>query len=394
MNRTVILVSTPIKPDLVAAIAAQQAPRRDYFELQRLLDATLLVAPAPPSRRYRTLQRVGGAGLAMAAHAWARRGEYDTILTDHEGVGLPLALLFKLTGTRRHHVMISHYLTPRRKQFFFRTLRVQTHIARTICYSTAQAALARGPLGLGLGEVSLVLHPADSAFWRPATSDAERDQDTQLLHAAGLTLPPHAVVIASAGLEFRDYPTLLAAVPQLSSTTRVVIAAASPWSKRKDTAGGRDLPPNVQRVALTPLQLRALYRRAQLVAIPLYDVDFQAGSLVAYEALACGRPVVISHTRGQNDIVRADETGCYVPPGDSAALATALTTLLADPARCARMGAAARADVEAGLNLDTYLAQMVQFVTEVGARRIAHGSGGGTALVAAPGTANEQGGIG
>ena len=212
--------------------------------------------------------------------------------------------------------------------------------------------------------------------------------------AAGLILPPHAAVIASAGLEFRDYPTLLAAVPQLPPATRVVIAAASPWSKRKDTAGGRDLPPNVQRVALTPLQLRALYRRAQLVAIPLYDVDFQAGSLVAYEALACGRPVVISHTRGQNDIVRADETGCYVPPGDSAALATALTTLLGDPARCARMGAAARADVEAGLNLDTYLAQMVQIVTEDGARRVAHGSGGGSALVAVPSAADGQGGIG
>ena len=43
---------------------------------------------------------------------------------------------------------------------------VQTHIARTICYSTAQQALALGPLGLRSGQVSVVLHPADSAFFR------------------------------------------------------------------------------------------------------------------------------------------------------------------------------------------------------------------------------------
>jgi glycosyltransferase involved in cell wall biosynthesis len=239
-----------------------------------------------------------------------------------------------------------------------------------------------------------VLHPADGNFWRPAATDAEREQDAQWLREAGLDLPPAAPLIASAGLEFRDYPTLIDAVAQLPPATRVVIAAASPWSKRKNTASGVDLPPNVTWVSLKPYQLRALYRRAQIVAIPLYDVDFQAGSLVAYEALACGRPVVISRTRGQNDIVRAAETGLYVPPGDSAAMATALNSLLADPARRAQMGAAARADVEAGLNLDTYLRQMTQIVEEVRARHAAKPTTATTEPVAMPGAADGQRRIG
>jgi len=82
-----------------------------------------------------------------------------------------------------------------------------------------------------------------------------------------------------------------------------------------------------------------------------------------------------------------------VPPGDSAALAIALTTLLADPARCARMGAAARADVEGGLNLDTYLGQMVQIVAEVGTRRAAGRSGTGPARVAVADATDRQGGM-
>ena len=364
-ERTLVLVSTPLKPGLAAAIAAGEAPRRDYYELERMLDATLLAPPAQPGRLYRLAQRLGGHGLAMALHAWWRRGRYDVVLTDQEAVALPLALLFKFTATRRGHVAITHYLTPAKKRPFFRVLHVQTHIDRTICYSSAQEQVAREKLGLGPEQVALVLHPADSVFWRPAATPAESAQDAALLQEAGLAFPSGTPLVASAGLEYRDYPTLLAAVPALPAGTQVVIAAASPWSKRKNTAAGETLPANVRLVSLKPLQLRALYRRATVVALPLYDVDFQAGSLVAYEALACGRPVIITRTRGQNDIVRPETTGLYVPPGDAAALGAALNRLLADPALAARMGAAARRDVEAGLNLDTYLQQMAAVIARV-----------------------------
>src|SRR5205085_5917007 len=138
--------------------------------------------------------------------------------------------------TRRGHVMISHYLTPAKKQVFFRVLRAQSHIDRTICYSTAQEKLARNKLGLRDGQVSLVLHPADSAFWKPAASESEREADNEMLREVGLDLPSGAQVVCSAGLEFRDYPTLMNSVDKLPIGTHVVIAASSPWSKRKNTA--------------------------------------------------------------------------------------------------------------------------------------------------------------
>ncbi len=369
MSRIAVLVSSAPRPGLAAAIAAGEAPRRDYFELRDRLNAALHTPPATPGRGYRLAQRAGGHALAMALRAWVQRGSYDVILTDQEAAGLILGLLFKFTGTRRGHVMISHYLSPGKKQPFFRVLRVQTHIDRTICYSSAQQQVAFHKLGLRPDQVALVLHPADSAFWRPAHSAEEAARDAELLREVGLDLPPDVPVITSAGLEFRDYQTLINAVPHLPPETRVVIAAASPWSKRKNTAEDVPLPPNVQRVSLKPLQLRALYRRARAVALPLFDVDFQAGSLVAYEALACGTPVVITRTRGQLDIVEEGVTGLYVSPGDTPAMAAALNRLLADPALAARMGERARAVVEDHLNLDTYLREMVQVVEEVRAAR-------------------------
>lgn len=369
MTRTVVLVSTPIKPGLAQSIAAGEAPRRDYFELRDMLDAELVSPPEKPGRLYRLLQKVGGNSLAMAVSVWLRRGSYDVILTDQESVGLLLAMLFKLTRTRRGHVMISHYLTPLKKQVFYRWFRAQTHIDRTVCYSSAQARLAHSALGLRDDQVALVLHPADASFWCPPASGEERAADDRLLCDAGLDIEPGAPLVCSAGLEFRDYPTLIEAARELPEGVEVVVAASSPWSKRKDTTQDAEMPPNVRRVSLKPLQLRALYRRASVVAIPLYDVDFQAGSLVAYEAMACGRPVVITRTRGQSDIVREGQTGYYVPAGDPGAMAKALQRLLSDPALAERMGRSAReVVVEHGLNLDSYLVHMVDLVHEAARR--------------------------
>ncbi len=369
MARTAILVSTPVNVNQKEMIASEQAPRRDYLELQDLLSAELISPATAAGFIYNFLRKVSGTAVAMAWTAWARRNAYDLILTDQEATGLVLALLYKITRTQRGHVMISHYLTPAKKQLLYRLLRVQTHIDVTVCYSTAQEKVARENLHLKQEQVGLVLHPADSRFWKPAASRAEEQADLEVLREAGVHLPDHARVVCSAGLEFRDYSTLMEAVKLLPKSVRVVIAAASPWSKRRNSAGDIELPENVQRVSLTPIQLRALYRRSQAVAIPLYDVDFQAGSLVAYEAMACGKPVVVTRTRGQSDIVREDVTGLYVPPGDANQMADALKRLLAEPGMAASFGEKARLVVEQGLNLDAYLEGMADLVRQVAARR-------------------------
>src|SRR5690606_32590512 len=60
------------------------------------------------------------------------------------------------------------------------------------------------------------------------------------------------------------------------------------------------------------------------------------------EAMAAGVPVVGSAVGGIPELVADRETGWLVPPGDAHALANAIREALADPARLAAYGAAAR----------------------------------------------------
>jgi glycosyltransferase involved in cell wall biosynthesis len=66
----------------------------------------------------------------------------------------------------------------------------------------------------------------------------------------------------------------------------------------------------------------------------------------ALEAMAAGRPLVATDIPGCREAVVHNQTGLLVPPGDAAALAGALKTLIDDPALRARFGAAGRRRAE------------------------------------------------
>src|SRR5574341_1780378 len=68
--------------------------------------------------------------------------------------------------------------------------------------------------------------------------------------------------------------------------------------------------------------------------------------LVTLEAMALSKPVVASRVGALPEIVVEGETGFLVPPADSAKLAEALVTLLADPERAKAMGERGRARLE------------------------------------------------
>src|SRR5439155_1150132 len=129
----------------------------------------------------------------------------------------------------------------------------------------------------------------------------------------------------------RGYGTLIEAVRGLDLV--VTVAAASAWS-RNDPLPDQTLPANVVKRRLDYRGLRDLYDRSEFVVVPLQDVDFQAGSLVMYEAMAMGKAVIATRTRAHRDgdIVRDGETGLLVPPGDPGALREAIVRLHTDPA--------------------------------------------------------------
>ena len=116
----------------------------------------------------------------------------------------------------------------------------------------------------------------------------------------------------------------------------------------------RSLPPGAIAVGPWPhdLVLEA-WRRSLFGTMPSLCLD--ACPTVTFEAMAAGKPVVASALGGLIDQVSEGVTGILVAPGDSAALAQAMTRLASDPALVERMGAAARLRFEAEFRADVVI---------------------------------------
>ena len=166
-------------------------------------------------------------------------------------------------------------------------------------------------------------------------------------------------LICAVGLERRDYPTLLKAVDGLELD--VVIAAASPWSKRKDTTAGERIPPNVTVSKFDQSALRQLYAEARFVVMPLEAVDFQAGVTAILEAMAMGKAVICSRVPGQTDVIVDGENGCYVTAGDPDALREEILRLLEQPEEAIRLGSNGRKMVRL-MNIEHYVDRLKDFL--------------------------------
>ena len=220
--------------------------------------------------------------------------------------------------------MIGHVLSPRKKALLHRLLQLRRRVDVVVVYASAQRRFAIDELGYRPDQVVLTPFMVDTDFWQddPATVDTGRP------------------MICSVGLERRDYPTLMEAVRGLD--VDVVVAAASPWSKRTSSADGVELPPNVEVRSFDQFDLRALYRRAAFVVVPLEETDFQAGITTILEAMSMGRAVVCSRTTGQTDTVIDGVNGIEVSPGRADEVRAAIVRLLGDPEEAARLGRAGR----------------------------------------------------
>jgi glycosyltransferase involved in cell wall biosynthesis len=237
-------------------------------------------------------------------------------------------------------------------------------------HSTHQLDLAKRRLRLNSSKMQLLAYQVDAVFWAP--DDTVGDEP----------------LICSAGLEYRDYPTLLAAVRDLP--VDLMIAAGSRWSRHASGLRAEEIPNNVQVTSLDYTGLRDLYRRSRFVVVPLRPVENQAGITTILEAMSIGKAVIVTATNGQCDIVRgrlcgvdgssnelhgdpavfglpadlaAQETGLYVPPGDAQALRAAIEYLLAHPEKARQMGAAGRRVVERGLTIERFTERFADLIT-------------------------------
>jgi glycosyltransferase involved in cell wall biosynthesis len=268
--------------------------------------------------------------------AYRRRDEYDAIVTWAERLTLSLMAIHWLQrGGKRHVAMLYWFSRPsvRATMYAF-----GKNLHAIVTWPTVQRAYAIDQLGVPPSKLYLVKHYVDQRFWSPRP----RDTDT----------------ICAAGSEMRDYPTLFEALR--GTDLRCHVAADHVRVDRMGVArrlNAHELPHSGADITIgrkTPTQLRDLYARSRFVVVPLYASDTDNGITVILEAMAMGKAVICSRTRGQVDVLEHGVTGLFVPVGDAGALRRAMLELWNDPERARAMGEKGRKYVETNHALDKF----------------------------------------
>jgi starch synthase len=171
---------------------------------------------------------------------------------------------------------------------------------------------------------------------------------------------------------------LVDAVKYLPKGMQVVLCAGAPDTPeiaaemRAGVEAARAAGANIVWIEkmVTKAEAIELYSNCRVFCCPSVYEPF---GIINLEAMACGAPVVASATGGILEVVKDGETG-YLVPFDADAvtgfpvegekfsrdLAARLTELMADPAQCAKFGAAGRKRVEATFAWEAIAAQTVE----------------------------------
>jgi glycosyltransferase involved in cell wall biosynthesis len=343
--KTLLIIPSILKKGTEQLVEQDQHPTMDYYALAaelrtrgasvEFLDNSAVSNSKLPN------------DLALAVTAAQLASNYDSIFANSESVSIPLALILRFRTRRPRLVTIAHKLTSGKKGPFFRQLRVHNEIDKMFVYAETQRAFGVHALHIPEQKIRLISFHADTDFFRPMPA----------IHV--LTNQ-----FCSAGLEWRDYPTLVEVARKMPDYT-FKVAAASPWSKHPNELHGYDLPPNVSAKRYEYSELRKLYAESLATVVPLYENDFQAGVTTILESMATGRPIVATRTAGQKDVIVEGITGFYVPPGDVESLVAALTRLATNKSSASKIGSAARHWIEQNASLKKWSATIAEEILAV-----------------------------
>ncbi len=348
--KVLLLIPSVAKTGVEGEVERNVHPTMDYYALQAATNGTIADYSTIEgcSHFLVALARRAGKDAALAAYGFIKRKEFDAIYSNGENVSIPLSAFLLFSFRRPVHVLIGHHLSPNKKKFFLKWL--QSKMDLTFVYAKTQEEYAATVLEIPREKLSLIPFHADARFYAPM----ERSGGT-------------TEYICSAGLEWRDYPTLMEAIDEMPVELR--LAAASPWSKHKNETENRKLPVNVTARRYSYRELRELYANALFVVVPLYDNDFQAGVTTLLEAMSMGKAVIVTRTVGQKDVVIDGETGIYVSPGNVVELRAAIQRLIDNPDEASRLGLNARKAIVDRMSLDHWSETIANTIKELCLRK-------------------------
>lgn len=233
----------------------------------------------------------------------------------------------------RPRVLTAHDVIPRepRPGQIAATRRLVRRMDGVVVHSEHGAGRLRDELGLDPGRIAVIPHGAFDYLTR---QEDERPLPPELAAVEG-------PVVLFFGLlrPYKGIDVLLEAFREVRGAELWVVGMPRmPIEPLREAAARAGSTVRFVPRFVTDPEIPAFFRRADLVVLPYREID-QSG--VLYTALAFGKPMVLSEVGGFSEVARHG-AGRLVPPGDPAALAAALSELLADGDERARLADAAR----------------------------------------------------
>lgn len=324
-----VVFAAPV--DLAAIAEGARAganPGHTNGRLAEMLGATVHDgAGLRPSAIDRLVGRLFGTAplcWAIARRLRASVAPGDVLFCTGEDIGLPVAAL--CGGRRAARVaMMVHNLDRARGRLALRLLGIGRKAALFFAVAAPQVDFLRRALKLDADRVRFLFDQTDLGFFVPGPPST----------------PKARPIVASVGLEQRDYRTLAHATADLDLDVR--ISGFSRDARALARAFPKTLPANMDRRFYPWPDLVQLYRDADLVVVSLADNGYAAGVQVMMEAMACARPVIVTRTEGLAAYLDRPDAVTTVPPGDPAAMREAIERVLTVPEQGAAQGAAALA---------------------------------------------------
>jgi glycosyltransferase involved in cell wall biosynthesis len=278
----------------------------------------------------------------LAREIQRRHSEYDAVVTWGERLSLAMLVQQQFTSVGKPHIAMMYQFEKPNIRVPLNAFKKNLHAVVT--WSTVQRRALIERLRFPAERVYLIRHYVDQVFYSPR----------QIEHD----------MICAVGAEMRDYATLKEALAgtglrcHIAADTVRIPGRFRLLNDRRVAVGdiGARSNANLTEGRMSLTELRNLYARSRFVVVPLLHSDTDNGVTVILEAMAMGKPVICSRTRGQVDVIEEGVTGLYVPVGDAAALRSAILSLWNEPSRAQQMGRSARAYVEKNHTLEKFTA--------------------------------------
>jgi len=278
----------------------------------------------------------------LAREILRHHADYDAVLTWGERLSLAMLVQQQFTRAAKPHIAMMYQFEKPNIRVPLNAFKQNLHAVVT--WSSVQRRALIDRLGFPGERVYLIRHYVDQVFYSPRPMDED--------------------MICAVGAEMRDYATLKQALAgtglrcHIAADTVRIPGRFRFLNDRRVAIGdiGVRSDANLTEGRMSLIELRQLYARSRFVVVPLLPSDTDNGVTVILEAMAMGKPVICSRTRGQVDVIEEGVTGLYVPVGDADALRSAILALWNDPPRAQQMGRNARAHVEKHHTLEKFTA--------------------------------------